>query len=233
MLGEADPSLLEGWHAGFETVPVAALPSPIQEIYLLSPSIPAVEGIVAQVTIAYPDLDISHDFTVRGAVAADGRFALEEVGLYGNERIAIDLSYDHKALYVGQQGASFYSAYLNSREDTVVNLETLGATALPLVDWVRGPFAVSRYPAIQRTTSFATVEVEGRSMDVLQLTEAMPGSGLEGTRVYDLQMVESRTRPANTGRRPCSRKFQLLGPPALAPSPARPRPGPRGELGDA
>ncbi|HEB51644.1 MAG TPA: hypothetical protein ENI87_00140 [bacterium] len=215
LLGASVPGLLEPWYAALETVNPATLPSPLREVYVMSPTLPAA-WVVSKVSIAYPPSGEVYDYDVSGYVAGDGRFAVQEVGVYdhpdGDARIALDLSFDHLGFYVGQQGRPVYCAYAASRDDVHGLMLSLGASVMPLLDWVDGPCRVSLLEDVQRTTEVATVDVAGESVEVVRVSESIPGSGWNGSRVYDIAEVDGRFQPltiklldANGGLVSCKR----------------------------
>lgn len=198
-LPPADPQLVAGWFAPLEDMPAGDLASPMRDLWFEAAPLPAVDGMIARVVVKYNGVNArSFEYDIVGRVAGDGRFALTSTSLYGSSgeetSLAVDLSYDHKALYVGQVGSDFYSAFASSRSDLFLNLTTIAMEALPLVDWVQGPFRIPRWSQIAWNTELANVSIDGVAQDVLCVTAMLPGPGPAGRRVYDVSISGQRPR---------------------------------------
>ena len=198
-LPPADPQRIAGWFAPLEDMPAGDLASPMREVWLSAAPLPAVDGLIARVIVKYGGANPrSFEYDVVGRVAADGRFAVTSTSLYGSggeeAALAIDLSYDHKALFVGQVGSDYYSAFASSRPDLFLNLATIAMEALPLVDWVQGPFRIPRWSQVAWTTELSNVIIDGSAQDVLRMTAVLPGPGAAGRRVYDVAISGNQPR---------------------------------------
>jgi hypothetical protein len=192
-LPPAEASLVAGWGAQIANIPASELPSLMRELWLSVQPMEYVQGLVASVVrtevVGNGEL-ITHSYVLKGSVAADGRFSLTSTSEYEGPGEVVqanfDVSYDHRALYRGQQGATFYSAFSQARPDFVTHFRTVFAEVIPVIDWVRGPLCVPLRSDISWESSPAIVEIGGAPTAVIQIVETYPTLSLPGRRVYDV-----------------------------------------------
>jgi hypothetical protein len=208
-LPPADVTTLAGWLTPLQTVPPDSLPAPMNVMWNTIAPLPVVNGIVAEVKITNRlanGTDKTFKYQIEGAAAADGRFSVASTtGVEGPNgevvEMTADVSYDHRALYLGSQGSNFYSAYARSLPGFTSLLLGSACEVVPVLDWVRGPAWIPRVSAAHFSTDPAVLTVNGVVTQVVRVTEHYPGSTLLGSRVYDFDTHNGQLRLLRTAAR--------------------------------
>lgn len=201
ILPPADSNALAGWAQQLHNIPATELPELMRKLWLSCPPWTAVDGLQAKVVRTVTGADgtsRTFSYSLRGAAAEDGRFSMASTSIYesgGQEYpTTFDVSFDHRALYRGAVGASFYSAIARTRSDFHTHLTTVFAEVLPVLDWVRGPLWIPLRNDIAWESAPAIVSIAGQSIPVLQITERCPNLNLPGRRVYDVDASGAEPR---------------------------------------
>jgi hypothetical protein len=208
-LPTADASTVAGWLAPLQDVLPGSLTAPMGDMWNAVAPLPVVSGIVADVAITNRLTDGSFKtfkFRVEGAAAADGRFSVASTtGVEGPNGEVVDMtadmSYDHRAFYVGSQGENFYSAYPRNLPSFTALLLASACEVVPVLDWVRGPAWIPRVSAATYSTDQAVINVNGVPTQVVRVAEQYPGSSLSGSREYDFDTYDGKLRLLRTASR--------------------------------
>ena len=205
-LPAADPSLMAGWMAPIEDVHPSDLPAPMKELWATVPPISFAQGIVADVKLVNRLADGSYAsfaFSLQGSAAADGRFSFTSTTAYEGPagevaELDVDVSYDHRALYVGSSGESFYGAYPQSMQGFLPFLLSSACEVMPILDWMKGPVWIPRVSSAQFSSDPAVLEVDGVVRQIVRVTEHYAGTSLLGSRTYDFDVQNGLPRILRT-----------------------------------
>ena len=202
VLPPADAQFVAGWHASWLDQGVDALPEPLREIARAAPEIPVVDRIEATVVDTWFDTEGQvaerFEFTLRGAVAADGRFAIERTAEYLDEDgkpvpVTFEVSCDLRGLCVGIKGWPVRCVWPRNHEDIADVLLDVAGPILPLVGWARDPYWM---PRSSRTAWSFGQGPNGSTW----VAADWPGTGLGGSLEY---VIDESTSPPRVVRLNC------------------------------
>ncbi len=198
LLAQQEPNELYEQLVELQSSPIDSLPTELQTVVALHPSLNGARNINALVEYEFADVpnygDVVNRFRVEGTVLASGRFSVSSTTrttLEGDVVPSIEeLSYDGTNFFIGTPGSPRFNAYSASSPQFPRAFSSQARFVEPLLDWVRSPFPITLFPDIDRTSA-----VTGPSGEetLVEIRETYPGmfdgtTHLAGEIVYVLSV---------------------------------------------